>query len=110
MAVLSCFGCYSACPPRHATLPTVVQAPTCFEGIPASLEAQGSTLFARDLLASLTAFRVQPVAAGEAPSLLPLTADLSGRHVTAMLALSEAQVLAGVAGGRLLLCLFVEGG
>lgn len=93
------------CTAHPAPTPTLPrpQAATLFEGIPAGLAAAGPTLFARDLLASLTAFRAQPVAAGEAASLLPLGADLSGRHLSATLALSEAEVLAGSSGGGLLL-------
>lgn len=67
------------------------------------LAAAGPTLYARDLLASLTAFRAQPAAPGEAASLLPLGADLSGRHLSAALALSETEVLAGSSGGGVLL-------
>jgi hypothetical protein len=91
--------CVRACLP--ACLP--LQAATCFEGVPTSLAVQGSTVFALDLLSSLTAFAVQPLAAGQLPALLPLAADVSGRHVGAMLALSDTQVLAGLHGGGLLL-------
>lgn len=87
--------CLPACLP--------LQAATCFEGVPTSLAVQGSTVFALDLLSSLTAFAVQPLAAGQLPALLPLAADVSGRHVGAMLALSDTQVLAGLHGGGLLL-------
>ena len=88
--------CLPACLP-------IVQAATCFEGIPTSLATQGSTVFALDFLSSLTAFVAQPLAAGQLPALLPLAADLSGRHIGAMLALSDTQVLAGLHGGGLLL-------
>lgn len=64
---------------------------------------QGCTLFALDLLSSLTTFRVQPLAAGQPPSLLPLADDLSGRHLTAAVALTETAVLAGTPSGSVLL-------
>lgn len=80
-----------------------MQAPTCFQGVPASLSVQGSVVFARDLLSSLTAFQVQPLTAGQPPTLLPIADDLSGRQLTAALALTQTAVLAGAPDGSVLL-------
>lgn len=80
-----------------------MQAPTAFEGCPTSLAVRGSAVYALDLFSSLTVFRAQPVAAGQLPSLVPLAADPSGRHVSAMLPLSEGKVVAGLQSGGLLL-------
>lgn len=60
-------------------------------------------MFARDLLSSLTAFQVQPLTAGQPPTLLPLADDLSGRQLTAALALTDTAVLAGAPDGSVLL-------
>lgn len=90
-------------PAPCTSLAACLQAATCCEGVVAGLEAAGGALFARDLLASLTAFRVAPLAPGQPPALLPLAADLSGRHLTAALALSPTAVLAGAAPSGLLL-------
>ncbi|PRW18316.1 DNA damage-binding 1 [Chlorella sorokiniana] len=88
---------------QQVALQLLAKAPTCFQGVPASLSVQGTILFARDLLSSLTAYRVQPLAAGQPPTLLPLADDLSGRHLTAALPLTETAVLAGAPEGSLLL-------
>lgn len=80
-----------------------LQAPTCNQGVPTRLSVQGSTVFALDLLSSLTVFQVQPLAAGQLPSLLPLADDLSGRHLSAALAMTETAVLAGGPDGSVLL-------
>ncbi len=93
-------------PPLSEAVPlgsTPAQAATSFQGVPAGLGVQGSVLFVRDLLSSLTVFRVQPLAAGKPPTLLPLADDLSGRHLTAALAVTEAAVLAGSPDGSVLL-------
>ncbi|KAL4458059.1 hypothetical protein ABPG75_012924 [Micractinium tetrahymenae] len=90
---------------QRVALQLVAKAPTCFEGLPTSLAVSGSTLYALDLLSSLTAFRVQPLAAGQPPRLVPLAADVAGHHVSAALPLGRdgRAALAGLASGGLLL-------
>ena len=85
-----------------------MQATTQSEGVPIGLAtAPGGTIIATDLLSSVTVMRAQPLGPGQLPSLLPLSADLSGRDASTAAALplgpDASDVLVGASGGGLLL-------